>query len=47
MAVFTGDTAFLGEVGRPDLAVKAQEVTVEQLAGFLFESVQKLKALPD
>ena len=35
---------FLGDVGRPDLAVKA-EGTVEEQAGILYESVQKLKKL--
>jgi hydroxyacylglutathione hydrolase len=38
--VFTGDTLFLGEVGRPDLAVKSEEITKEDLAGLLFESLR-------
>jgi hydroxyacylglutathione hydrolase len=37
--VFTGDTLFLGEVGRPDLAVKSEEVTQEDLAGLLYDSL--------
>ena len=39
-AIFTGDTLFLGDVGRPDLAIKQGEVTREDLAGFLFESLR-------
>jgi hydroxyacylglutathione hydrolase len=31
---------FLGEVGRPDLAVKSEEITKEDLAGLLFESLR-------
>lgn len=38
--VFTGDTLFLGEVGRPDLAVKAGEVTKEMLAEILYDSLR-------
>lgn len=46
-SVFTGDTLFLGDVGRPDLAVKT-DLTKEQLAGFLFDSImEKLMPLPD
>jgi glyoxylase-like metal-dependent hydrolase (beta-lactamase superfamily II) len=33
--VFTGDTLFLGEVGRPDLAVKTN-LTARDLAGMLY-----------
>lgn len=44
--IFTGDTVFLGEVGRPDLAA-GSELTTEDLAGQLYESVQKLKKLAD
>ena len=33
-AIFTGDTLFLGDVGRPDLAIKQGEITREDLAGF-------------
>ncbi|MBR9923185.1 MAG: MBL fold metallo-hydrolase [Bacteroidetes bacterium] len=39
-AIFTGDTLFLGDVGRPDLAIKQGEITREDLAGFLFESLR-------
>jgi len=38
--LFTGDTLFLGEVGRPDLAVKSDEITKEDLAGLLFDSLR-------
>lgn len=38
--LFTGDTLFLGEVGRPDLACKAGSITVEDLAGFLYDSLR-------
>lgn len=38
--IFTGDTLFLGEVGRPDLACKTNEITKEDLAGFLFDSLR-------
>ena len=40
-AIFTGDTLFLGDVGRPDLAIKQGELTREDLAGFLFDSLRK------
>lgn len=39
-AVFTGDTLFVGDVGRPDLAQKANEITMEDLAGMLYDSLQ-------
>jgi hydroxyacylglutathione hydrolase len=42
--LFTGDTLFLGEIGRPDLAVSS-EMKSEDLAGLLFDSLQKIKAL--
>lgn len=46
-ALFTGDTLFIGDVGRPDLAIKSN-VTKEDLAGMLFESLRtKIKTLPD
>lgn len=38
-ALFSGDTLFLGDVGRPDLAQKG-EITEEDLAGFLFDSLR-------
>ena len=47
-AIFTGDTLFLGDVGRPDLAQKANEVTQEDLAGILYDSLRnKIMTLPD
>ncbi len=47
-AIFTGDTLFLGDVGRPDLAQKAAHMTQEELAGTLFESLRtKLMPLAD
>jgi len=45
-AIFTGDTIFLGDVGRPDLAVKG-EIDENGLAGLLFDSIQKIKLLND
>lgn len=42
--IFTGDTVFLREVGRPDLAV-AGAISTKDLAGYLFDSIQKIKAL--
>jgi hydroxyacylglutathione hydrolase len=46
-AVFTGDTLFVGDVGRPDLAVKS-ELSQEDLAGLLYDSLNnKIKTLPD
>lgn len=46
-AIFTGDTLFLGDVGRPDLAVKT-DLTREDLAGFLFDSLrEKIMPLAD
>lgn len=47
-AIFSGDTLFLGDVGRPDLAQKAADMTQEQLAGMLFDSLRnKIMTLPD
>lgn len=47
-ALFSGDTLFLGDVGRPDLAQKAAHMTQEQLAGILFDSLRtKVMTLPD
>ncbi len=43
--VFTGDTLFVGDVGRPDLAQKGAELTMEDLAGMMYESIQK-KIIP-
>lgn len=44
-ALFSGDTLFLGDVGRPDLAQKAANLTKEELAGLLYESIYN-KILP-
>jgi glyoxylase-like metal-dependent hydrolase (beta-lactamase superfamily II)/rhodanese-related sulfurtransferase len=38
-SLFSGDTLFLGDVGRPDLAQKAASMTQEELAGMLYESL--------
>jgi len=47
-ALFSGDTLFLGDVGRPDLAQKAANMTQEQLAGMLYDSLyQKILPLAD
>ena len=47
-AIFSGDTLFLGDVGRPDLAQKAATMTQEELAGILFDSLRtKIMTLPD
>jgi hydroxyacylglutathione hydrolase len=40
-AIFSGDTLFIGDVGRPDLAQKAASMTQEQLAATLFHSLRK------
>lgn len=46
-AIFTGDTLFLGDVGRPDLAQKAASLTKEELAGLLYDSLRsKIMTLP-
>lgn len=44
-AIFSGDTLFLGDVGRPDLAQKAAHMTQEDLAGMLYDSLRK-KIMP-
>ena len=44
-AIFSGDTLFLGDVGRPDLAQKAAHLTQEQLAGTLYDSLRN-KIMP-
>lgn len=47
-AIFTGDTLFIGDVGRPDLAQKAGSITKEDLAGWLYDSLRnKIMPLPD
>ena len=38
--VFTGDTLFVGDVGRPDLAQKSNEITINDLAGMMYDSLQ-------
>ncbi len=43
-AIFTGDTLFIGDVGRPDLAVKS-DLSREDLAGHLFDSLRN-KIMP-
>jgi glyoxylase-like metal-dependent hydrolase (beta-lactamase superfamily II)/rhodanese-related sulfurtransferase len=46
--IFSGDTLFLGDVGRPDLAQKAAEITQEQLAETLYDSLRtKIMTLAD
>ena len=46
--IFTGDTLFIGDVGRPDLAIKQGELTEEDLAKHLFHSLRdKIMTLPD
>ena len=47
-AIFSGDTLFLGDVGRPDLAQKAATMTQEDLAGILYKSLRtKIMTLGD
>ena len=47
-AIFSGDTLFLGDVGRPDLAQKAGEITEIDLAGMLYDSLMdKIMPLDD
>lgn len=46
-SIYTGDTLFLGDVGRPDLAIKS-DLTKEDLAGHLYDSLHnKILPLPD
>ncbi len=46
-ALFSGDTLFIGDVGRPDLAQKS-DLTINDLAGYLFDSLRhKIMTLPD
>lgn len=45
--IFTGDTLFIGDVGRPDLAQKGS-LTMDDLAGMLYDSLSsKIKPLAD
>ncbi|MBN8719979.1 MAG: MBL fold metallo-hydrolase [Sediminibacterium magnilacihabitans] len=47
-ALFTGDTLFVGDVGRPDLAQKGATLTMNDLAGMLYDSLRKkILPLPD
>jgi len=45
VAIFSGDTLFIGDVGRPDLAQKAAHMTQEELAATLFDSIRN-KIIP-
>ena len=46
-SIFTGDTLFIGDVGRPDLAVKS-DLSSQDLAGYLYDSLRnKILPLPD
>lgn len=48
VALFSGDTLFIGDVGRPDLAQKAASMTQDQLAGILYDSLRnKIMPLSD
>ncbi len=47
-AIFSGDTLFLGDVGRPDLAQKGADITQEDLASILYDSLRnKIMPLAD
>ncbi len=47
-AIFTGDTLFLGDVGRPDLAQKKDGISETDLAGMLYDSLRnKIMPLAD
>lgn len=47
-AIFSGDTLFIGDVGRPDLAQKKGALTMEDLASLLYDSLRrKIMLLPD
>ena len=46
IAIFTGDTVFLGDVGRPDLAVKS-DLSDKDLAKLLYNSIKKISKLPE
>ncbi len=48
VSIFTGDTLFISDVGRPDLAQKATNLSKEDLAGWMFDSLRnKIMPLPD
>ena len=44
-SIFTGDTLFIGDVGRPDLAQKGGDMTAEDMAGTLYDSLRS-KVMP-
>lgn len=46
LAIFTGDTLFVGDVGRIDLAAD-EKITNSDMASLMFDSIEKLKQLPD
>lgn len=47
-AIFSGDTLFIGDVGRPDLAQKKGALTMDDLAGLLYDSLRRrIMLLPD
>lgn len=47
-SLFTGDTLFVGDVGRPDLAQKGESLTMQDLAGMLYDSLHtKVMTLAD
>lgn len=47
-AIFTGDTLFIGDVGRPDLAQKGESLTTQDLAGMMYDSLySKIMPLAD
>ena len=47
-SIYTGDTLFIGDVGRPDLAQKGGEMTAEDMAATLYDSLRtKIMTLPD
>ena len=47
-SIFTGDTLFLGDVGRPDLSQKSDDITMEDLAGYSYDSLRnKIMPLSD
>lgn len=47
-SIYTGDTLFIGDVGRPDLAQKKGELTSNDLASMLYDSLRtKIMSLPD
>ncbi|HET8829177.1 MAG TPA: MBL fold metallo-hydrolase, partial [Pelobium sp.] len=46
--IFTGDTLFIGDVGRPDLAQKSADTTPEAMAATLYDSLRrKIMPLPN